>query len=244
MTVEGGRLQLRRRREPRALLLDSLAVLRRHVGVFLVLAAVVVVPVHAIVSGIGLEQITGRYDSSPSRAVILMPALVSFLVVTPLVTAICINVLRSLESAEQPSARQALVEGFEAFTPIFFPVLLAAAGIALGLVFIVPGIYLAVRWTFVPQTVVIEGARGPQALGRSMQVTDGFWWRTFLVLLAAYVLASVVSVAVDVPFNALAESSGRAVWSLAGSIVTQTLTTPFIALVTIFLYYDLRARRS
>ena len=40
--------------------------------------------------------------------------------------------------------------------------LLAALGILLGAVLIVPGIYLFVRWYFVPQTVVLESAHGPR----------------------------------------------------------------------------------
>jgi hypothetical protein len=244
VTTEG-RLQLSRRREPRELFADSFSVLFRNFGVFLALATVVVVPVHVIVSGIGLHQLTGHYDKSPPLAESLLPSLVSFLVVSPLLNAICIRVLRSLADAEKPSARVAIVEGFEAFTPIFFAVLLAAVGIGVGLLlFIVPGIYLAVRWFFVPQAVVIEGARGPQALVRSMDVTSGFWWRTFLVAVAANVLAALPGLALSVPLTALAESSNRAVWSLAGTIVTEMLTTPFVALVATFLYFDLRARRA
>jgi hypothetical protein len=40
--------------------------------------------------------------------------------------------------------------------------------------FILPGVYLAVRWYFVPQAVVIDGARGPAALTRSGQIVRGF----------------------------------------------------------------------
>jgi hypothetical protein len=245
VTVEGRRLQLNRRRDPRELFSDSFAVLWRHLGVFLALAAMVVVPVHVIVSGIGLEQLTGSYDSSPPLAESLLPTLVSFLVVAPLLNAICIHVLRSLADAEKPSARQAIVAGLEAFQPIFFAVLLAAAGIALGLLlFIVPGIYVAVRWFFVPQAVVIEGVSGPQALARSMEATDGFWWRTFGVVLGANVLAAIPGLLLAAPLTALADSSGRAVWSLAGTILTEIVTTPFVALVATFLYFDLRSRRG
>jgi ABC-type methionine transport system permease subunit len=77
-----------------------------------------------------------------------------------------------------------------------------------------------------------------------MEVTSGFWWRTFLVVVAANVLAALPGLALSVPLTALAESSNRAVWSLAGTIVTEMLTTPFVALVATFLYFDLRARRT
>ena len=57
---------------------------------------------------------------------------------------------------------------------------IAAIGIAAGFVLLViPGIYLAVRLFFVPQTVVIERARGLDALRASSDIVRGFWWRTF-----------------------------------------------------------------
>jgi hypothetical protein len=245
VTAEGGRLELNRQRDLTALFADSLTVLRRHFGTFMALAAVVVVPVHVIVSGVGLEQLTGDYDSSPPLEEALIPTAVSFLVVAPLLNAICIRVLQLIAEGGSPSPRRAIVEGFEAFTPIFFAVLLAAAGIALGLLlFIVPGVYVAVRWFFVPQAVVIEGATGPAALARSMEVTQGFWWRTFGIALVANLAAAIPGLLLSAPLAALAESSGRAVWALAGTILTEMITTPFVALVATLLYYDLRARRT
>ena len=99
---------------------------------------------------------------------------------SPPITAICIHALRSIASGDRPRASQAFLSGFEAFTPLFFAVVLAALGIAAGFaLLVVPGIYLFVRWFFVPQAVVIENARGWQALVRSSGVVQGFWWRTF-----------------------------------------------------------------
>jgi len=245
VTSEGWRLELNRRRDLTALFSDSFGVLRRHFWAFLALSAVVVVPVHVIVSGVGLEQLAGRYDSSPPLAESLIPTAVSFLVVAPLLNAICIHVLRSVADGGSPGARQAIIEGFEAFTPIFFAVLLAAAGIALGLLlFIVPGVYVAVRWFFVPQAVVIEGARGPRALAHSMELTNGFWLRTFGIVLVANLAATVPGLLLSAPLAALARESGRAVWGLAGTILTEMVTTPFVALVATLLYYDLRQRRG
>ena len=93
--------------------------------------------------------------------------------VVPIITAICIYALRSIAAGERPRAGQALVSGFEAFTPLFFAVLIAAIGIAAGFVLLViPGIYLAVQLFFVPQTVVIEGARGLDALRASSDMVQ------------------------------------------------------------------------
>ena len=46
------------------------------------------------------------------------------------------------------------------------------------------------------------------------------------------------------PFDELAESSDRAVWSLVGTIATETITAPFVALFSTLLYYDLARKRD
>ena len=58
-------IELERPRDARALLRDSLVVYLRHFWTFLALGALVVVPTELIVGGIGLEQFSSGYDSSP-----------------------------------------------------------------------------------------------------------------------------------------------------------------------------------
>jgi len=124
-------------------------------------------------------------------------------------------------------------------------VLLAAIGIAVGFVaLIVPGVFLAVRWYFVPQAVVVDGARGRAALSRSGELVDGFWWRTFGLVVLANLAVAIPGFILVTPFTAIAESTDRAVWALVGSAVTTSVTTPFVALFSTLLYYDLRARKA
>lgn len=238
------RFELRRPRDVADLLRDSLAVYGRHARLFLAVSAAVVVPVQLIVLGVGMEMLTSSYDDSLSVAEAVVPAVVEFLVVVPIITAICIYALEAVARDERPRAGQVLVAGFEAFTPLFAAVALAAAGIAVGLVaLIVPGVFLAVRWFFVPQTVVVENARGPAALRRSGDLVDGHWWRTFGLVVLANVAIILPGVLLLAPFNALAESSDRAVWELVGSTIATIVTTPFVALYASLLYYDMVARR-
>ena len=237
-------LELREQRDVGALFRDSLAVFGRHFWLFIALSAVVVIPAELIVEGIGLEMLTSSYDDSPSLAEAAVPTIVEFLVVTPIIAAICIYALHEIAGGERPRAGQVLIAGFEAFTPLFAAVVLAAAGIALGFVaLILPGVYLAVRWYFVPQAVVMEGVRGPRALSRSGLLVTGFWWRTFGLVLLANVAIAIPGFVLLAPFTAIAESTDRAVWALVGTAATTTITTPFVALYSTLLYYDLLARR-
>jgi hypothetical protein len=238
-------LELRRPRDVGALFRDALAAYFRHFWLFVALSAAVVVPAELIVEGIGLEMLTGSYDDSPSVPEALVPTIVEFLVVTPIIAAICIYALHQIAEGARPAAGEVFVAGFEAFTPLFWAVALAAVGIALGFVaLIVPGIFLAVRWYFVPQSVVIEGTRGPDALSRSGQLVQGFWWRTFGLVLLANIAIAIPGLLLVTPFTAIAESTDRAVWVMVGSAVTTAITAPFVALYSTLLYYDLLARRA
>jgi hypothetical protein len=238
-------LQLRQPRDVGALFRDSLRVFIPHAWLFILLSAAVVIPVEIIVEGIGLEMLTSSYDESPPLVESIAPTVVGFLVVTPIITAICIHALHSIAGGERPSAGQVFVAGFEAFTPLFGAVVLAAIGIAAGFVALfVPGVYLAVRWYFVPQAVVIEGARGPAALTRSSQIVQDFWWRTFGLVILANLAVAIPGFLLLTPFSAIASSTDQAVWALVGTILATSVTTPFVALYSTLLYYDLLARRT
>jgi hypothetical protein len=239
------RFELRRPREVGVLFRDALGLFGRHFWLFVTLSATVVVPAALIVEGIGLERLTSSYDSSPSLAEAAVPTIVEFLVVTPIVAAICIHALHSIAEGQRPSPGPVLVAGFEAFTPLFAAVALAAAGIALGfLALLLPGIYLVIRWYFVPQAVVIDGARGPAALSRSSQLVHGLWWRTLGLVVLANVAIAIPGFILVAPFAAIAESTDRAVWAMVGSAVITSVTAPFVAVYSTLLYYDVRARKA
>jgi hypothetical protein len=236
-------IELERPRDAGALLRDAFSVYRRHFWTFVAIGAIVVVPSELIVSGVGLDQLSARYDATPSFAEAAIPGAVSYLVVAPLVSAICVFALRSVASGDSPRAREAVIKGFEMFTPLFFAVLLAALGIALGLLLIVPGIYLFVRWYFVPQVVVMESQQATAALRGSSRLVEGAWWRTFGLIVLVNVAALLAALVIGSPFTAAADSTDRAAWSLAGQILAAVITQPFGALYSTLLYFDLRQRR-
>lgn len=238
-------LELARPRDLSALLSDAFKVYRQHFGSFLLISAAFVVPVELIVSGIGLEQLKSAYDDSPSAVETVIPAVVTFLVVAPLITATCILALREVAGGERPRPGRAIMAGLELFTPLFFAIVLAALGILCGFaLLIIPGFYLVVRWYFVPQAVVIDGARGAGALTASGELVQGFWWRTLAVVAVANLVAALPGLLLIAPFSGLAMSTDRAIWELVGQMAAESLAAPFVALVATLLYYDLRSRRS
>lgn len=239
------RLDLAKPRGIGDLLGDALGIYFRNFPTIFAIALAVVIPVQLIVAGIGLEELTSGYRETDSTAELLIPTVVSYLVVAPLMIAATIHVLQRLAEGERPHAGRSIQAGLDVFAPAFLAVLLAGLGIALGLVLLIlPGIYVAVRWYFVAQAVVIDNARSTEALRASWRLTNGFWLRTFGVILLANIVAFLPASLLVLPLQALAESADRQAISLAGMILTEALTAPFVALVSTLLFFDVRTRRS
>lgn len=239
------RLDLAKPREVRDLLGDALKVYLGNFSTLFAIALAIVLPVQLIVSGIGLEELTSGYRENDGNAELLIPMVVSYLVVAPLMVAATIHLLQRLAEGERPRAGRSLQAALDVFAPVFLAVLLSGVGIALGLVLlIVPGVYVFVRWYFVVQAVVLDKARSAEALRASWRLTSGFWLRTFGVVLLANVIALLPSFPIVLPLQALAESADRQAISLAGTVLTGALTAPFVALVSTLLFFDIRARRS
>jgi hypothetical protein len=243
--VEGRGLELARERDLSALLSDTVGVMRDHPGPLLLLAAAIVVPVELIVSGIGLERLTADYRPHPGRAEQLIPTILGFFVIAPLIGAAVIQLLREVSTGQRPGTARCLQAGLDAFAPLFLAVVIMAAGVAIGLAaLLLPGIYLLVRWFFVTQTVVIEDKRGFDALGRSGDLVRDSWWRVFGIVIVSQLVAAVPAILISLPMEALAKSADREVFGLAGDILASVVTAPFVAILTTLLFYDLRARRE
>lgn len=244
-TPSGQPLQLARDRSLSVLLDDAFGLYRRHLGLFVLLAAGVVIPVDLIVSGIGLGQLSSGYDSSPSAGATLVPAAVSALVTVPLITAMNVRAILAIGEGRVPTAGDAAREGLDLFTPVLLAVLMVGAGITLGIfALIVPGVIMAVHWSVVAQVVTIEGARGTAALRRSWQLVKGDAWWVLGVLLVTNVIASLLAGIVTLPAAAAAESADSALILLVASMAAEIFTLSFLAIATTMLFFTLRARKS
>jgi hypothetical protein len=128
---------------------------------------------------------------------------------------------------------------------------IVAVGLSLAfLALVIPGIWLYAAWSVTTPALLIEGRRGPSALGRSFRLVRGRWWPTAGVRLLSNILIAVVSGAITGVLVAILLAGGRgsvvltvSVVSFAGA-VSAILTRPFQAAVTTILYYDLRVRHE
>ncbi len=238
-------VDLRRPRDLGALLADGFRTYFRNFGTFIAISAAVVIPVQLILSGVGLKQLWAHYDKTPSVAALLLPTVVNALITTPLVTAMTIYALLDLGEGRKPRAREAILRGLEVFGALLPVVVLAAIGIALGFIaFVIPGIFLAIRWYFVPQAVVVEGLRSTAALDRSWKLVRGDGWRVLGVLIIVSLAIGSATSALQRPFIAAADGANLAVIQLVGVIITQMLAVPAAAVIGVLLYFDVRTRKE
>lgn len=241
----GPRLDLGRPRHLTELLRDALTCLFRYPGTLILVGLAIIAPVEVIVSGVGLGQLSAPYDDTASRAAGLVSAATGFFVTVPLITAACVRVLSQAAAGERPRPGPSLQAALDQFPRVFVAVLLAGAGVLLGLALLVaPGIYLFVRWYFVTQAVVIESETPVGALRHSGDVVHGAWFRVAGIVLLVNLLVALVVVVVLLPVQAAAQAADSEAVSLAGTIAVEAVTVPYVAVLSILLYHDLRARRA
>ncbi|MEA2409495.1 MAG: hypothetical protein QOC77_56 [Thermoleophilaceae bacterium] len=240
----GPALALDRPRDLNALLTDSFSLYRRNFWTLLAVAIVVVVPVYAVVLGVGLGQFTGGFDSTPAPASTLVPWLAQLLVVTPLISVMMLDALRALAGGRRPRFASTVEAGLDAFGRVFWPVLIAVLCMALTLFTVILLPVLLVRLYFVPQVVVMEDRRGTEALRASWELTRGFAWRVAGIVLVVQLLFYLAAALVATPLAALGRSLDSDAVSLAATTLAEVLVAPPVGIFAALLYFDLRSRKG
>lgn len=111
--------------------------------------------------------------------------------------------------------------------------------VAIGFILlIIPGIIFGVFLSMAVPTYIIERRTATDALSRSWNLVSGSFWHTLGVIVVAAILASVVNGVI----TTLGGNSFVGRWLLGA--VAQIITAPFVALVGVVLYVDLRVRRE
>jgi hypothetical protein len=124
---------------------------------------------------------------------------------------------------------------------------LTLIGALAGLCF---SVWAYVSWAVSIPALLMEGARGRRALGRSLTLVRGRWWATFGALLLGYLIYAILGAIISGLFTALLFTDvgdnvlvGVAVDAIGGA-VGSILTTPFLAALVTVVYFDLRVRKE
>lgn len=121
--------------------------------------------------------------------------------------------------------------------PLTIPVFLGATVLT---------VVVYVRWEFGPAVVVVEGARGTAALRRSWGLTTRAFWKVLGTGLLAGLLVSIASTVLAVIPTLLSEAIGYWGWLVraVGAAAASVVTTPFVTIVLVLLYFDQRIRKE
>lgn len=171
----------------------------------------------------------------------LLAALLSLVAVFWLQAAL----VKAVDDVRDGRADLSLSETFAAaqehLTAVIVAGLLAAIGIAVGLILlIVPGLVLMTWWAVIIPTIVLENRSAGESFTRSRELVRGYGWSVFGVIVLVILLLIGFQIVLGLILTPLAD------WlqSFVSQIVSGTLTAPFIAVVLTLLYLRLRAAKE
>jgi hypothetical protein len=245
--------RLLRPRSVGELLTDAFELYRRHWQNLFVIVAVIVIPLSFLQVLVGEAWIRQGFTEEELRngvevtvngafvgsilasIVVALTSILMWTILTGAITRAAAGTFlgRDLEIGE--SYRY----GFARFWSIVLVGLLCGLAIAVGfLLLIVPGFIVLTFLSCAIPALVIEGKRGREALRRSWSLVRGRGWPVFGTIIVATILTSLVNSLLTSPFgdNWAARSIGASIASI--------LTMPYMALVGVFIYLDLRVRKE
>ena len=134
---------------------------------------------------------------------------------------------------------------------VLFNTLTAEIALVLCIAPFILWIWAFVMWVAVVPAMFVENIGLGAAIGRSRQLLQGRWWRTFLILFLTYVLYFVLSIALGGFINIAQGLLGLVVSEFIASAIALTssqviaaLLAPVAQIVFVLIYFDLRVRRE
>ncbi|HWF55494.1 MAG TPA: hypothetical protein VG223_12730 [Solirubrobacteraceae bacterium] len=209
--------------------------LRRPV-LFLTMALSVVAPYTLIV--LAATGATPLGESHVRAETILLIDIVSFALVGPLVSVLHVHALALIGEGTRPSFAAVYRPALKVLPVAAAAQIVAGIGIGAGIVvFIIPGLILAVRLAVVAQVAAMQRTDWMGALRGSFELTRSNGWHVFGALLVAGVFEFALAAAAE----AVAGSHTH-VQQVVLAIVVGTIGQSFTAMTAAVLYFDLRAR--
>ncbi|GGR68234.1 hypothetical protein GCM10010269_03860 [Streptomyces humidus] len=231
------------------------------------------------------EQLNAMGDAMRASGPLLLITLLGTITATALLTAVTSRAVLGRPVTLKEAGRDAGPQVPRLFGLIFVLVLIAAAAAAACLL---PGIlvgavgdgdagtpllafgilasfvlvlWLLVRFSLASPALMLEKQGIKKALGRSVKLTRGSWWRVFGIQLLALLISNIVSMIVVVPFalvgaalsdggvSGMVQPGAEYGWTYLivsgiGSVLGSMITFPIAAGVIVLLYIDQRIRRE
>jgi hypothetical protein len=229
----------------------------RNAGTLLRAVVVIVLPlqvVSAIVFVSGDDSQIGHVGDHGDRGTLVATYIVVLLIgwLTPLVASgVCFKAVGDAYLGGTADWRSSLRFTLGRLPAIaWVSVLIAIGSFGGAILCIVPGVWLFISWAVALPVLLTENVGGGKALSRSFQLVKGRWWATFGALVLAYILSAVVGGGISALLSAASLSgSGHSTavdiaLRIVSGTISQLITVPFVAALTVILYLDLRVRKE
>lgn len=231
----GQREPLRQRRDLGQIVDAAFRVYRQNFAVFFAIA-MLVIPL-GIASGIFQTIANQTVAAGVLGLLALCQAGVNLLAAAAIIVA-----LDDIDAGQTPEFGRSYDVAFVRFGALLMGVLRVVFHVVLFTITVIGipwAIQRIVRWVFVQQAIMLEGASPQESLSRSADVVLGSWWRTAGIWLVLSILAAipVALVRVGLFFAPPAVSSTAAA-------AFDALVLPFIVIAMTMLYFDLKSRRE
>jgi hypothetical protein len=230
---------------------------RKH---FIVFAGIMVLP-QLILLAVNLSQILIRAYNFGIAAILIwyMVLIIASIVTSMMAYAATTIAVSDLHLGRAASIRTAYAGVKGCYFRLFVTTILIFFGTCFGLIlFIVPGIILALSWSLSVPVIVIEKEKALNAMKRSQWLTKGNRLRIFVTLILVAILLYLVMIIFQIPFIALTiifafKSPGGALtdipsWLQAlnavGSFFSGIIAVPASTIAVSLIYYDARVRKE
>jgi hypothetical protein len=115
--------------------------------------------------------------------------------------------------------------------------ILAGLAIAVGLLaLVVPGLYLMTIWSVLIPVIVLERRAVMEAFGRSRELVSGNGWNVFGVIVISFLILIGAGILLGIALFWLPGAFGEFV----RTVISNTITIPFVALAWTLMYFRLR----
>lgn len=205
-------------------------------GMFISLAALILVPYSLIVIAVGHPKALLGESSSLDTLALLQ--LIHWILLLPLISALQMQAIVATTESVRPRLWRVIRGALPAVPVVVAAQIMAGIGIIAGLmVFVIPGIYLLVRWAVVAPTAAFERQDWTTTLRTAWRMTRGNALRVLGLLLVVGIVIEVL----DDLLISLSNSASLGVQVGVAIVVTVLLQT-LQTLATALLYFDLRSR--
>ena len=119
--------------------------------------------------------------------------------------------------------------------------LLAGLGVAAGLILlIVPGLVLLTWWSVIVPVIMLENVAAMESFGRSRALVRGHGWNVFGVIVLTVLVLIVFAIVLAIVLAILLAWLPDEVRGYVQTLVSNTVTAPFLALAWTLMYFRLK----